>query len=361
MKYLKKFQDEAAYQAFTESGEERSISRIPISPVATPQRLYKTNMDDFPGATDLVDYFQYDGTTEVDGTLYYKWTKYENDEKVGYYILTLSNDFSSASLANPIAPDGWYDSNGEVYDSRARVDFIVSDGTFYEGMPDPKIYFPNVSYISSMDTTIYNESSMPFEAIDLGLSVKWGNMNLGAKTVFEPGKYFRWADPIGAYVTSSSDITVPYIWENAPYIDDPNSYTWTKYTGSDYSTLQPEDDAVIHASLDSGWRMPTKEDFDELLDDTKVSHEVIQTATGIRYMKFTSLLNNNYILVPLSGYCGESSLDNVGTNFYLWSSSLGSDNSNYAWFLDGSSNGVVNVNDSCRYYGFAVRPVLEFT
>ena len=316
MKYLKKFQDEAAYQAFTESGEERSISRIPISPVATPQRLYKTNMDDFPGATDLVDYFQYDGTTEVDGTPYYKWTKYENDEEVGYYILTLSNDFSSASLANPIAPDGWYDSNGEVYNSRAGVDFIVSDGTFYEGMPDPKIYFPNVSYISSMDTTIYNESSMPFEAIDLGLSVKWGNMNLGAKTV---------------------------------------------YTGSDYSTLQPEDDAVIHASLDSGWRMPTKEDFDELLDDTKVSHEVIQTATGIRYMKFTSLLNNNYILVPFSGHCSESSLDNVGAGFALWSSSLGSGYSGGAWSLSGDSDGGVSVGYSYRYYGYAVRPVLEFT
>ena len=32
------------------------------------------------------------------------------------------------------------------------------------------------------------------EAIDLGLSVLWSNMNLGATTPYEEGDYFAWAE-----------------------------------------------------------------------------------------------------------------------------------------------------------------------
>ena len=51
--------------------------------------------------------------------------------------------------------------------------------------------------------TIYNKvnaaddkakSSDEIEAVDLGLSVKWANMNVGAKTTSGFGSYFAWGE-----------------------------------------------------------------------------------------------------------------------------------------------------------------------
>ena len=36
-----------------------------------------------------------------------------------------------------------------------------------------------------------------FEFIDLGLSVKWANMNVGSNKMEEYGKYFCWDEVIG--------------------------------------------------------------------------------------------------------------------------------------------------------------------
>lgn len=32
------------------------------------------------------------------------------------------------------------------------------------------------------------------EAVDLGLSVKWANMNIGASNIYDVGEYFAWGE-----------------------------------------------------------------------------------------------------------------------------------------------------------------------
>ena len=77
------------------------------------------------------------------------------------------------------------------------------------------------------------------EAVDLGLSVKWANMNVGAKKPSDFGSYFAWGE------TQPKDY---YSW---------NTYAWskgdsqflTKYSSNDRRMrLTPVDDAA-HANL----------------------------------------------------------------------------------------------------------------
>lgn len=77
------------------------------------------------------------------------------------------------------------------------------------------------------------------EAVDLGLSVRWGKCNIGASLPYDGGSYYAWAE-----VNVRNDSTGEYILENCPYykrihkdvwrLDDSDPYYWafTKYTTS---------------------------------------------------------------------------------------------------------------------------------
>ena len=51
-------------------------------------------------------------------------------------------------------------------------------------------------------------------AVDLGLSVKWADHNVGAKTISDYGGLYGWADPTGKK-TSANDDYYPY--ETRPF------------------------------------------------------------------------------------------------------------------------------------------------
>ena len=94
------------------------------------------------------------------------------------------------------------------------------------------------------------------EAVDLGLSVKWANMNVGAKKPSGYGTYFAWGE------TKSKDY---YSWNTYAWSKG-NSQFLTKYSSTDKRfRLAPTDDAA-QANWGGEWRMPTDDEFDELTD-----------------------------------------------------------------------------------------------
>ena len=103
-----------------------------------------------------------------------------------------------------------------------------------------------------------DESSDAVEAVDLGLSVKWANMNVGATKDSGFGSYFAWGEvkpkqfySWGTYVWSKGDTQYPL-----------------KYTTTDRKTqLVPSDDAA-RTNWGGEWRMPTVDEFEELTDLT---------------------------------------------------------------------------------------------
>ena len=187
------------------------------------------------------------------------------------------------------------------------------------------------------------------EYIDLGLSVKWATMNVGANSPEEHGDYFAWGEtqPKATYDWST------YKWCNG------SETTLTKYnTDSSYGTvdnktqLDLSDDAA-RANWGGSWRMPTKAEQDELRNNCTWTWT---TENGVNGYKVTSKSNGNSIFLPAAGFRSASSLYEAGSFGYYWSSSLSTVTPNYACVLHFYSDYVRSYNRN-RCLGFSVRPV----
>jgi len=177
------------------------------------------------------------------------------------------------------------------------------------------------------------------QAVDLGLSVKWANMDVGATFQNGYGDYFAW----GETVTKDN-----YYWWLYFDTNDGGS-TFTKYNNNGGKTvLDPEDDAA-HVNWGGSWRMPTKAEWQELIDNctwTVITTDGGKTINGwVNGYKVTSNkegYTDKFIFLPLGEY---------------WSSSLYEDRSDYAWGL-GFNWYNYDFISSSRANGQSVRPVL---
>ena len=190
--------------------------------------------------------------------------------------------------------------------------------------------------------------------VDLGLpsGLKWAKCNVGAEKETDYGYYFQWGDIVDK---SNSD----YSWESYKYCNDSNT-TMTKYcTNNSYgtidnkTTLEPEDDAATQI-MGGDWRMPTMDDFIELLDNT--TNEWTQV-NGVDGYKFTGS-NGNSIFIPASGRRSGSWFDRQGRVGYVWSSSLDTSYPLSAWYLYFNSDNV-DTNSLYRDHAFVVRGVMK--
>ena len=191
--------------------------------------------------------------------------------------------------------------------------------------------------------------------VDLGLpsGLLWATCNVGADNPEDYGGYFAWGE------TQPKDY---YDWSTYQYCNGSNS-TMTKYcTNADYgnngfvdnqTTLFPEDDAAT-TNWGSDWRMPTKEEWQELYNNTTWTWT---TQNGVNGRLFTAA-NGNSLFLPAAGSRWDGELDYAGSYGYYWSSSLYTDRPGSAWYLDVNS-GDTYVGNNYRYVGFSVRPVLE--
>ena len=208
-------------------------------------------------------------------------------------------------------------------------------------------------YGNTLTFTTPDDGCNGHEYVDLGLpsGTLWATCNIGATNPEDYGDYFAWGE-----TTTKSD----YDWDTYQYCN--GSYnTMTKYcTNADYgnngfvdnqTTLFPEDDAAT-ANWGSGWRMPTKEEWQELYNNTTV---IWTTQNGVNGRLFTAS-NGNSLFLPAAGYRNGSSLYYAVSSGYYWSSSLYTGYPSSAWYF-GFSSVNYNVNYDYRYYGFTVRPV----
>ncbi|MBQ9363248.1 MAG: hypothetical protein IJT97_07505 [Bacteroidaceae bacterium] len=190
------------------------------------------------------------------------------------------------------------------------------------------------------------------EFVDLGLSVKWATMNIGANFPEEYGNNFAWGEPTG------KPLYTPYDWYTYKW-NGGSSNKLTKYNNNSKNgivdnliTLDLEDDAA-NTNWGGTWRMPTYSELSEL--KTKcIWNWAIQN--GVNGYRVTSS-NGNSIFLPAAGYFLKDSPGNgAGNSGYYWCSSLNPDNSFSAWGVSFDSDGVYW---SCflRYYGQRVRSV----
>ena len=190
-----------------------------------------------------------------------------------------------------------------------------------------------------------NTYSPPAEstAVDLGLpsGLKWAEGNVGATSAEQAGLYFAWGETIG------------YTAEQVPGV---RQFNQASYTASSISAdLTLEQDAA-RANLGGNWRMPTNDEWQELIDNCNTVWTNSYNGTGVKGRVFTSKVNGNSVFFPASGRCSFSSVGGVGSEGYVWSASWNS--SSRAWFVSFNSGGQ-RLNGILRYYGCSVRAVCE--
>lgn len=150
--------------------------------------------------------------------------------------------------------------------------------------------------------------------VDLGLSVLWATCNVGATTVEDYGDIYFFGG------------TVP----------NPKNVDFSSYSNISSS---PDENGNLPISYDTArnkmggsWRMPTKDEFQELIDNTTKEWTSLKGTNG--YL-LTSKINSQTIFFPASGSCSYYSYINEeeGKRGYYWSSTIkfdeGDDKSGY--------------------------------
>ena len=185
--------------------------------------------------------------------------------------------------------------------------------------------------------------------VDLGLSVMWATMNVGANAPEEYGDYFAWGE---------TKPKTDYSWETYKWCEGKYN-TLTKYCiDSDYGTvdnktvLDLEDDAA-HANWGGTWRMPTLEEWRELTNNCTWEWTARYDVFGCK----VTGPNGNSIFLPAAGYRWRGYLDYSGDVGYFWSSSLYSNDDSTAFSLFFDSGSTYCGNVYYRGNGRSVRAV----
>ena len=185
------------------------------------------------------------------------------------------------------------------------------------------------------DTSDESEDLNGYEAVDLGLSVKWATCNIGADSPEDYGNYYAWGE----------------IETKDRYTED-NSVFYGVSGMSDISGDADYDAAT--ANWGGSWRMPTYDEMEELVDDCTWEWTTLNEVNG--YLVTGD--NGNSIFLPAAGWKSGSSLNDGGSYGYYWSSSPYS-YSRTAYGLNFHSDRHIVSNYGSRRYGRTVRPVSE--
>ena len=181
--------------------------------------------------------------------------------------------------------------------------------------------------------------------VDLGLSVMWATMNVGASKPEEYGNYYAWGE------TRTKD---DYSWIS--YFDSGKirNLDFIKYNNRNKKTLELSDDAA-HVNWGGAWRMPTEAEKEELWREC---NSTLTTHNGVQGYKFSSKHNGNSIFLPATGYRSDGSVNNEGLLGLYWTSSLSTKNSSCAFRLSWGSNHYFGSHPhSSRELGLSVRAV----
>lgn len=189
-----------------------------------------------------------------------------------------------------------------------------------------------MSFLSTENVVKFTQAPIPYTMVDLGLpsGLKWANMNVGAINAEDPGLCFQWGDTVG-YTVEQIDAGVKDFSDWSTYFDtdeitttieqewDENDEMWNdievtkitfkKYAADKLTTLEPSDDAAF-VHMGDGWRMPTRDELLELIQNTTITYAITDSAEefpapsyrwnvegDVKYLRFTGS-NGNSIILP---------------------------------------------------------------
>ena len=226
---------------------------------------------------------------------------------------------------------------------------------------------PVIYKVSQMEYIMFEEANPDdHEWVDLGLpsGTLWATCNIGADKPEDYGGYFAWGETATkegyswgnyAWMTEGKD---DWLYINKYTFADGQAdgcwYSGSTFIGDNKTELELADDAAF-ALWGSKWQMPSKEQFDELINNAYTTSEWT-AQNGVTGCKITSRSNGNTLFLPASGYFGSSSIGSTGTTGNYWTRSLSTGSCGNATNLYLRQNQIYCTAES-RKYGQSIRPV----
>ena len=269
-------------------------------------------------------------------SLYAQWKKIEI-----YYTISFNSNGGSGNMGSKTVSTGSSVTLPNSTFTRYGYEFVGwntnADGS---GVP----YTNGQRITPSRNITLYAQwkkieedqeqvsgSHMSHDYVDLGLpsGTLWATCNVGTSKPEEYGDYFAWGE----------------------------NTTKSKYNSSTYTFSSKKD--IANANWGGNWRMPTKDEKDELRDPSYTTW-TWTTHNGVEGYRVTSNVNDNSIFLPAAGYRYSSELYEEGSYGYYWSRSLDTSDSEKAYCLYfNNSEQAYSYFSFRRYYGIPVRPILS--
>ena len=158
-------------------------------------------------------------------------------------------------------------------------------------------------------------------AVDLGLSVEWATCNVGANAPEEIGNYYCFGFPDGKprkYIKPSN--------REVQEKSDAQKRTMStlRRQGLDpdmvyevhYKTISNENGDMAKANWGNGWRLPTREEAEELVHSCKLA---VVSVGNVKCFQFTGK-NGNRIIIPFGGSRNkeDAMINGVNKFFAIW-------------------------------------------
>lgn len=139
---------------------------------------------------------------------------------------------------------------------------------------------------------------VPNNCVDLGLAsgVLWAKYNIGTTEPTQPGNYYAWGE-----LSTKKE----YYSTNYKHF---GKHGVIKYNEKDGKTVLELGDDVARTNLGAGYRIPTKADWEELLEDCKWEAVTVSLPIELDPSQKKSIArwkvtgpNGNYIVLPMTG------------------------------------------------------------
>lgn len=242
------------------------------------------------------------------------------------------------------------DESVAIVDSNGRIRAISEGNTTvtasYNGInASCSVIVVGINY----DNTGYENE---YGYVDLGLSVKWASMNVGASQKDDYGNYYAWGEtePQTGYKWSTYRF-----WLSGELGRD---LKFSKYYlgegGDNKTTLEPEDDAA-RVQWKGNWRIPTSDELNEIIDNCNWKWITRNGVNGFRVSSLKSGFEGNSIFLPAAGYRYSNFPIDENTFGEYWSRSLDSQSHSVRILLISRTNHSVEAMSRC--YGMPVRAV----
>lgn len=201
-------------------------------------------------------------------------------------------------------------------------------------------------------------ASSTIMAVDLGLSVKWASVNLGASSPEDYGDFYSWGE---------TEAKENYSWST--YLFGKNdSGPFTKYNtdascgvvdGRTILETGDNGDDAASKKLGDNWRIPTFFEWMELRKNCTWTWTRRRKVPGMLITSNKEGYTDKWIFLPAAGY----QIDETGSYFKesfgnYWSSTLNSGNPSRGLSVKFSSGSVLGSSFD-RYCGLSIRPVCE--